>query len=778
MKSFGQKRDSNLIRLIFEKTYLHTDRDLYAPGEDIWFKAYLVDGQTNKLAGSSNNLYVELISPAARLVERKIIRIDSGTGHGDFRLQDSLQPGSYRLRAYTSWMRNFGDNFFFEKTVGLTGAYAAESGSSKNNPLKSEEAGQPQTVTDSISLRFFPEGGSRVAGVASVIAFRAADESGNGVGASGTIKSAAGVQVTDFSCDSTGLGSILLPPTADGELVATGMFTGGKPFSVILPDASKTGVSISVGQSDSLFRIVVSTNQVTLNSLQGKSLLLRGTAKGIRVLSAEFSLNQPQQVINIPKKSLPAGIIVFTLFDPEGRPQCERLAYFRARKNERLQISADKQVFARGGTATLKLHLADSQGNPVKASLSASVADPVLQQTGGSSIVSYLDFESELRGKIPGLARYFDESNPGRAAEIDLLLLTHGWRDFLWKRVADSLNRLTFPAEKGISVSGKVSKGQEPVKGAEITMQAPASRGNRLFLAQTDSSGRFFIESASLYGRQRVTLNTKTGKLKSPGALTIDSALSVAPIPEIPGRRAGKPFPDTLPGPNAGAYAYARRKFSLNDTIRLNEVSLKGARQVKIDGNVYFEFGYKDETYTINSRDKGYTSLLHYLLANSTLRDTGDGYVGIRVKGGFSRPFLIVNNKFIKYENPARYLNIDVQQFTRINLRHLIGIYGDVYLLYLTVNPDAINPPAENTAALYVNGYDSPREFYSDDASNIHVPDLRSTLYWAPDIQLNEHGEAMLSFLNSNQKGRFRAIVEGVTESGVPVSASFTYEVK
>ena len=66
------------IPLLFEKAYLHTDRDVYAMGDTLWFKAYLVNGQDNKPSVSSGNLYVELIAPdSARIVLREIIRMDN-----------------------------------------------------------------------------------------------------------------------------------------------------------------------------------------------------------------------------------------------------------------------------------------------------------------------------------------------------------------------------------------------------------------------------------------------------------------------------------------------------------------------------------------------------------------------------------------------------------------------------------------------------------------------------------------------------------------------------
>jgi hypothetical protein len=45
------------------------------------------------------------------------IPLELGLTWGDFALTDSLREGNYRIRAYTTWMRNFGEEYFFDKTI-------------------------------------------------------------------------------------------------------------------------------------------------------------------------------------------------------------------------------------------------------------------------------------------------------------------------------------------------------------------------------------------------------------------------------------------------------------------------------------------------------------------------------------------------------------------------------------------------------------------------------------------------------------------------------------
>ena len=102
---------------VIEKVYLHIDRESYYPGDDIWFKAYLIDATDRLLTNNSMNLHVELISPDLKIIDSHVVRLDNGLGNGDFHLSEKIQSGRYRLRAYTNYMRNFGDQLFFTKEI-------------------------------------------------------------------------------------------------------------------------------------------------------------------------------------------------------------------------------------------------------------------------------------------------------------------------------------------------------------------------------------------------------------------------------------------------------------------------------------------------------------------------------------------------------------------------------------------------------------------------------------------------------------------------------------
>lgn len=100
-----------------EKVYLHTDKAYYSAGDDIWFSAYIVNAATHKPDTRSRFVYVELIDRTdSVLVRVKLRREDWGTA-GKISIPVHLAADEYVLRAYTYWMQNTGNDFFFHKRI-------------------------------------------------------------------------------------------------------------------------------------------------------------------------------------------------------------------------------------------------------------------------------------------------------------------------------------------------------------------------------------------------------------------------------------------------------------------------------------------------------------------------------------------------------------------------------------------------------------------------------------------------------------------------------------
>jgi len=110
-----------------EKAYLHLDKFTYTLGDDLWFSAYLVAGGAQLPSPMSKTLYVDLFDGDGLKVAQKVVALDKGRGMGDFKIPNFGKTGIYQLKAYTTWMRNFGEAYFFTQQVqvvdGLGGAF-------------------------------------------------------------------------------------------------------------------------------------------------------------------------------------------------------------------------------------------------------------------------------------------------------------------------------------------------------------------------------------------------------------------------------------------------------------------------------------------------------------------------------------------------------------------------------------------------------------------------------------------------------------------------------
>jgi hypothetical protein len=98
-----------------EKIYLQTDKSFYISGEICWFKSYVVDASRHKPFSLSKVAYVEILNRESKPVLQGKILLQQGIGSGSFFIPLYLPSGSYKIRAYTNWMKNFGRNISLKK---------------------------------------------------------------------------------------------------------------------------------------------------------------------------------------------------------------------------------------------------------------------------------------------------------------------------------------------------------------------------------------------------------------------------------------------------------------------------------------------------------------------------------------------------------------------------------------------------------------------------------------------------------------------------------------
>jgi hypothetical protein len=101
-----------------EKLYIKTNQDLYHPGDNLWFSAFLIDYYTHKESSISQSIYVKLIDEKNNVVAETKISNYGGISNGDLILSDTLSAGIYQLNGYSTLNKQTKDpNSFFKKYI-------------------------------------------------------------------------------------------------------------------------------------------------------------------------------------------------------------------------------------------------------------------------------------------------------------------------------------------------------------------------------------------------------------------------------------------------------------------------------------------------------------------------------------------------------------------------------------------------------------------------------------------------------------------------------------
>jgi hypothetical protein len=797
---------------IVEKVYLHIDRDSYYPGDDIWFKAYLVDASDRLLSNHSNNLHVELISPTLKIIDSRIVKMNGGLGNGDFHLTEKLQSGRYRIRAYTNYMRNFDDQLFFNKDITIinsSDAGKAFSDSTDYNRNKPE-------------ISFFPEGGSLVDNVTSLVAFKAADDHGYGYDVSGEIYSSAGDKVAEFKSARKGMGTFSLTTVPGLRYYAVIKNKTGDLTRYEIPKSFSTGVVLSVSRNHTgKMLLIFNTNPETLALIMDRDLSLTVSAHNIAFKTYSFRMKSLNSFLKIPSDDLPEGIVMLTLSGVNNLPLCERLVFVQ-NDEANVKIETDKTIYKQRDSVSVKISLRVNSRIPQDAFLSLSAAENIFTENYSSfpsNISSWFLLESDIRGPIEEPSYYFDPSNPARLEDLDLLLLTQGWRDFEWK-----YKTMIYPPENGFTISGRVRKkfADKPLINSMVNIAIFKSGKPLVGFVPVDSLGRFSIKGVDLTGNANVVASVTGEKDNLKGWLLLDSLkYSPAIVKEDIAQTRFVGYNDRNIDENQAMsdnqiinkslhtfiqYAEIRttiqKKYKLSDTIKPGEVNIIAIRQdapesARAKSRRYLR-GTPDRELVITPDLQFYSTAFRLIelkyLNPSTVR------LGHRMKN----PLYMIDGNTVPASDvralPISWVErIDVVDDENVAslaaIRTMVEIEGadssgrggygycdGAISIILKDDKDIVNSPVFHSVNVKFSGFDEPRIFYSPrhhtNLESDYKPDLRTTLFWEPNIKVENNKDIFLNYYNADNPSKVKVIVEGITTEGIPVTGKAEYEVK
>jgi TonB-dependent Receptor Plug Domain len=771
------------------KIFLHTDKPYYVSGDTLWFAAYGAVGPEQTPDTVTATVYVDLysIKDEKPIAQQKIL-LNYGRGAGSIALADSLPSGEYGLRAYSLYMRNFPETDFFQRRIQIY------------DPARLEEAPQPARDTTLADCRFFPESGVFLAGANNNIAFKAVDAAGRGVGVRGVVLDERGDTAAVIGSEYLGMGVFSLKPRPEARYRAL-IRAGLQEKTFDLPQVEKNGYTFSVsslGKGQNV-RMLIFNGRPDAE----KQLTVLVHARGRVVYAADIKAALPEQLLNIPRLNFAAGLNSVTLFDPNGRPVCERLVYIWKDKPMRLSITPEKPECGPKDPVTLNLTATDAEGKPVAGHFSVAVTDAgqVLEDTFSDHLLSYLMLSSELRGAIEAPAAYFDPRNTKAPVYLDCLLMTQGWRRYDWRKILDADNKapLSFPVEPGLSIKGQIARtnGKPFKKSVDLTMLLRDVGGDQLLSCQTDASGAFQLDGLFFQDSARLLLNLPE---------RLDPSMhevSLAPDNPAPFQRAAVPpaqydksaeeLKDRF-SKSAEWQAFLKRRAAVNDVL-LSAIDIKAKKKETADKYEAKRGIFGKPSTSVSLTDEMRSSvgnplqILQGRVSGVQIKCNGfDCSAQIRgaasLSGGAIEALYMIDGVPI---DRAGLQAISVQSIEAIDIIKsgaMLGARGAGGAInFITrTGADILGGPS-GVSMLKVSGYNIVKQFYVPrydlaDSPERSLPDFRSVVYWNPDVATDASGKAQIKFFTSDATGIFRVEAQGVGETGKPGVGTGRYRVQ
>jgi len=745
-----------------EKLYVHTDKDSYLSGEICWFKLYAVDATTHYPLNLSKVAYLEWLDKDNKPILQTKAGLDHGYGDGSVYLPLTLRSGNYKLRAYTNWMKNYGADWFFEKSITVVNAR-------RSAELPAASAALEYPVT------FFPEGGNLVENIATKVGFRITDQYGRSVPCTGVVTEDDQDTVARFQPYKFGIGSFMLTPRTGHRYRAIFRLADGTAIPTLLPAAAKEGVVMNVTPEDqNHWRVTVQTTTQTIDQIY----LIAHTRQQVK-WAQETTLNAGKAGFVIAKDTLGVGVSTLTLFNAARQPLCERLVFRHPAHPLHIAIQPDKQTY---GTRQ-KISLSIDAAAPVNSSLSVYRLDD-LQATPETHIGNYLWLASDLKGKIESPDYYFDHPEDEQA--MDNLMLTHGWRRFRWQEAqSHAAPGFEFPPEYvGTIVSGKLTDARtnSPAKGILTYLSVPGIR-TQFTSAYSDDDGRVRFELKDFYGGQEIIVQTDPTRdstyrfeVQSPWAESYTTDRPIAPY--------------TLTKQDSDLLSY--RDIALQVLNRYGGEKLKKFHLPGIADTTKFyyrpDFSYVLDDYT------RFTTMEEVMREYVTLmlvqRRSGHYHLPLfeMPYGQFfdADPLILLDG--VPVFNIDSLMTLDPLKIRKLETLQRKVFMGSTYfpgiMNWITYKGDLggyiLDP---HSTVVDYEGLAMQREFYNptyptEEASATHLPDFRNVLYWTPDIPMDGKGHGTLSFYSSDLPGKYVVVVEGLTGDGSAGSGMATFEVK
>lgn len=771
-----------------EKVYLHFDNTGYFRGETIWYKAYITSNLQNRFTDISRVLYVELLAPEGNVVKRQKLKIEEGQCHGEFVIDEDYHSGFYEVRAYTRYMLNWERDCIFSRVFPVyekpeqEGDYLSREIIGYKHRHKINEEREANTLLEKVTVTFYPEGGNLIKDINSRIAFKIINEKGENVDIEGSVYNRLRKIVKPFKTEHQGMGLLEYIPSE--QLSYIEFRYNKKKYKFNLPDILPEGLVMLLDNlhADSLSISIEKSSVYLNNSTLGLSIQNRGNLSAVKTVS--FKDNKI--MLKVPKIELMPGVNQVTLFDGNGQVLSERLFFIMPSHKLSLRVKSVKEYYK--PFEKIKLDFETEENFPLTFSL--SVRDKTSEiAVWEDNIMTNMLLSSDLKGHIENPSYYFLQDIDGtREKCLDLLMMVQGWRCYFWTDMAHNKEfDVKHRAEEGIVLEGQIVSEDNLVVNIDsirLKMSILANGNKYTTDIKLDDFGKFRLFFDDFEGLKQVSFVIKI----------------LADIEFLNDSIGYKVLLDRVFSPKASSYSFYDTYIivqNIPDVPNDEGVKIKDLTKVQVLPEIIIKGNDRRESRLVYNVDEEKTALLDqgkeypntvldYLKNKGVPIQEGFGLYqaykeivlflyGITGRWEETKPDNIISKipldeiKQIRiYDSSFAYKNLKM-----IDDIPVIGKRFTVLVLPYDTADILDYKDKSNVRNTKIEGYSRIKEFYNPDyGKNPPIPgdvDYRRTLYWNPNVKVDENGKASVGFYNNSSYSKITVSAEGITNDGNPI---------
>lgn len=770
--------NNKLHNLNIEKFYLHTNKTSYLAGENIWFKAYVVNDTDKKLSDHTTNLHINIYDSNKELILSNLFHVDNGVAYGEIELSSSLKTGLYYIELTTQWNQNFDDNSYLTK-VEIIGS----SGSSKiTSRVKNSSVAKSQPIdsvgSSKVEISFHPESGVLLENIENNISYSVTLDGLPSSLSAEIIDESTGIIVAQLEPNNFGMGTFTLY-CRPGRKYSAHLKHENLDYKFPIHTAASYGYVIEKDEkqiTNNALNFTVKTNENTIKSVSGKYLYAVLHRKGRQKLIVPIKLKKKYINYSFPIKDsiLFEGVNSIALFNENNQEVADYAFFHDTDFKTDLEISSS----INNDSIDLNIKLLNTTAS-VNSSISILPINTKVHDFK-SSVVSALLLAPYLENKQLDLDNILESSN--RNQDIQTLLnVCKKSNSFPYTRKPHYYKDAIIEEDHGIRISGNVSANVKDLTGYRVML---SSIKNELLLVQDIGDSNSF-EFNNLYLSNdhidyKLALLDPQGKVIKSGFRIKENYVNYKPNDILNSKLN---YLTTTPKPELKK---VEEMVLLSGMNVLDEVEIinfekreKEIEAIGLDPDI-LDNGFAD-IHIIEEGNYAYDVYM-YLQRLPNIRVKGDRYLGYNIVSvrGMRMGKMAIRVDGIFYWDSDILIARRIDEFAAISINPSGaggGIFGQggiisFYTRGSKFGPDGsiLNP--DLVASKIDLGFNKSSSAYESDLWNFPNEEFREsygTIDWIPNFNINPETNNLLS-VKANKYENLLVIIRGISEDGKIIS--------